>query len=180
MTTLRVHRVQFLADKTLRVHGVQFTGPTAAVPTLRVHRVQFIGTPATTSLRVHGVQFIGSAPVALLPLPDRTAEAFDQVVVTAQVAPTSPTPSGFVWRQIPSKDLNGVDVPTVTFQDNGNSITVNAPPLLPGGNVLFGVTALLGASSSPEVVQKVAMVPHLNWTLGSDGVWKPMMRIQTL
>lgn len=179
MTTLRVHSVKFLADKTLRVHRVQFVGPAVVVPTLRVHRAQFVGPPATTFLRVHGVQFIGSAPVSLQPFPDRVAEAFETVTITAVVGPTSPTPSGFVWRQVPSKDLNGVDVPPVLFQDNGNSITFDAPALLPGGPVVFGVTALLGASSSPETTQKVAVIPHLNWSLGSDG-WKPTTRMQTL
>jgi len=154
MPTLRISKTTALADHKLRLAKVTVSGA-SATPKFRIAR-------AVAS---------GPVPLALQPIPDTTAEAFDPVTVTAVVAPTSPTPTGYSWRQISG--------PAVTFQDNGVSILFTAPPAMAGATVVFGVTAFVGAQASSEAIVTTVVIPYIYWIAGSDAVWAVLMK-QTL
>lgn len=153
MSTLRWSKATALADHKLRLAKVTVTGASA-----------------TPKFRISRMRAIGPVPLALQPIPDTTAEAFDTVTVTAVLAATSATPTGYSWRQISG--------PTVAFTDNGASITFVAPPAMAGATVVFGVTAQLNTQSSSEATSNTNVFPHIYWIAGATS-WAALTR-QTL
>lgn len=150
MTTLRVAQVTIFADHKLRVANVSLSG-----------------TGTTPKLRISGVTLTGGVTPSLRQISDQTVEALSTVTITALTGATSPTPSAYSWRQISG--------PTVTFQDNGSTITYTSPPAMQGAVVVFGVTAFVGAQSSLEVASVTNVIPHIYWTAGSTG-WVALAR----
>lgn len=136
-------------------------------PKLRWAKVLAQGTGTTPKLRWANVLAQGAAPVSLQAFSDQIAEALQSVTLTAVPAATSPTPTGYAWRQVSGQH--------VTYADNGSSITFTAPPVMGSGALVFGVTALLGGQSSPEATVTINMIPHLYWVASSTG-WTAITR----
>lgn len=128
------------------------------------------GAAGTPKVRWFNGSATGNANLTLRPIPDQTVEPKAPVTIPALLGATSPTPSGYVWRQVSG--------PNTPFQDNGASITFTSPAAVAGTVVVFGVTAQLGAAFSSESTATVTVYPHLNWRVGPSG-WTAFTR-QTL
>jgi hypothetical protein len=140
---------------------------TSSAPKLRVVKVVASGTGRAPTLRVARARVLGASNLSLQPFADRTVEALDVVTLTALPGATSSTPTGYEWRQVSGA--------ATAFEDNGNSITFTAPPVVGGSTVVFGCIATIDSVRSNEVTASVKVLPHLYWIAGATA-WIPQTR----
>jgi len=154
-------------DSPIGYTTVTLTSPAPATPKFRVSKVVAQGTGTNPKFRVSKVIVQGAVPLSVPAIPDQSSEAYSSTTIS--VSGSYPPGTSFTWRQISG--------PPVTFVDNGTNVTFSAPSTMGGAAVVFGVTAVSGGSSSPEVSGQVNVLPHLYWYADpTSGVWKPVTR----
>lgn len=137
---------------------------------LRVAKVTLQGGATNPKLRVAKVTVQGGVTLIIRPIPDQLVEALATTVITVPGLANFPAFTTFSWRQ-----MSG---PTVTFSDNGSSVSFTAPPAMGGTSVVFGVTAQNGGQSSAEATGTVNVIPHVYWSAGVTA-WIPTTRRAT-
>lgn len=108
----------------------------------------------------------GTAAVVVNPLPDLgNVEPESTVSVTASLVGGGAADS-WAWRRVSG--------PTIGIITAGASASFTAPSVLAGTSVVVGVTATVGATTSPEDTFTVTVLPQTEWWWTGTG-WIPQV-----
>jgi len=143
--------------------------PEVVSPKLRIFQVGFTSSadPTPPRLRIFQVGMTWTPGLTIAPFADvGPMEPETPVTITANLVDYPTLPDSFTWRQISG--------PTVNLPSGGQSLTFITPSYMQDDiptrcEVVIGVRATIGSTTSLEQTCKILVRPQLKWRINSNG-----------